>query len=452
MEKKNLTRRRFLGTAAAGTIAAVTSAAIPAVGSIKKDASKLAMLGGQPAVNKSFPWPELHKSIEESLLATYKSRNWYRGERDAMMVKSLEKKLAELNGTNRCVGTGSGTQALHCALYAVGVDAGDEVLVTPYTFISSVNVIILQNALPVFVDIDIDTFQMDPAKMEGKINGYTKAVEPVHIAGLASDMDRINAIAKKHNLSVVEDACQALFTEYKGKKCGTMSDIGCFSFQSSKIVHCGEGGAAIGNDDLLMDKCYSFHTLGVGIRSGTGDRRTWRVAAPKYRMNEFEGAVLTPQLDLLEERVNRRTENAMYLTSKLKDIPGILPQKHYEGQGRATYYLYEFRYKKEHFNDIPLETFNKALNAEGVSTFRQSRRELNKNSVIENTLNSKTFKKIFSKERLKRYREENECPNNAQRCKESIGIWHWALSGTKKDVDDIYIAIEKIYENRDKLT
>ena len=150
--------------------------------------------------------------------------------------------------------------------------------------------------------------------------------------------------------------------------------------------------------------------------------------------------------------MNRRTRNAEYLTSKLKDIPGIIPQKHYNGQGKATYYLYEFRYKKEHFNNLSLESFVKALSAEGVGTFCQGRYELNKEPVIENMLNSRAFRKIFSKERLKRYREENECPNNAKRLKESVGIWHWAISGTKEDIDNVYNAFLKIYENRDKLS
>ncbi|MFC1557932.1 DegT/DnrJ/EryC1/StrS family aminotransferase [candidate division KSB1 bacterium] len=444
MKKKDLTRREFIYRTSAGTVAAVASGAIPTLAKINNDASTLAIRGGQPAITKRFLWPELNESIEKSLLSTYRSRKWYRFEGGAKMVSTFEKKLAEVTGTNRCVGTGSGTQALHCAMYAVGVDAGDEVLVTPYTYIASVNVIILMNALPVFVDIDIDTFQMDPAKMEEKINSNTKAVEPVHICGLSADMDSINAIAKKHNLKVVEDACQSLFTEYKGKKCGSIGNVGCFSFQSSKIICCGEGGAAIGNDDETMKRCYSYHTLGSG-------RGVPRVGAPKYRMNEFEASILLPQLDLVEERVNRRTENAQYLTSKLKEIPGIMPQKHYEGQGKATYYTYDFRYDKEVFNNISLDTFVKALRAEGAQIFVQSKSELNKSSVIENTLNSRTFTKIFSKERLKRYREENECPNNAKRCKEALGLFHWSLSGTKIDMDNIYNAVLKLYENKDKL-
>ena len=449
MRKKNLTRRKFLTTASVGTMAAVTSGGIGTYGNISKKAAKLAIHGGQQVRSKPYPaWPQPDEVIGKSLNSAFRTGKWCRFDGGAEMTSTFEKKLAKLNGINRCVATGSGTQALHSSLYAVGVEAGDEVLVTPYTFIASVNAITLLNALPVFVDVDIETFQMDPAKMEEKINGNTKAIEPVHICGLAADMDRINSIAEKHNLKVVEDACQALFTEYKGRKCGTMGDIGCFSFQSSKIIHSGEGGAAIGNNDKLMDRCYSFHTLGEG---GLSDRRRWAISAPKYRMNEFEASVLLPQLDLLEERVNRRTENAKYLTSGLKEIPGIIPQKHYEGQGRATYYLYEIRYKKEYFNDVPRDIFYNALKAEGIPSWLQSPYELNKEPVIENTLNSRIFKKIYSKERLKRYREENECPQNAQRCKEGLGIWHWALSGTKKDIDDIVNAFQKIYENRDKL-
>ena len=451
MKKKGLTRREFLCRASAGTVAAVASGAFPTLANIQKEASTLALLGGKPVVTKQFPWPDTNESIEKSLVATFRSGKWYRYESGARMVSTFENRLAQATGTKKCVATGSGTQALHCAMYAVGVDAGDEVILPPYTFISSLNVILLMNALPIFVDIDPNTFQIDPAKIEEKINGNTKVIEPVHIAGLSADMDRINAIAKKYNLKVVEDACQSLFTEYKGKKCGSMGDVGCFSFQVSKIIGCGEGGAAIGNDNETMNRVNSFHNLGVGTETGSPEGRRWVIPATKYRMNEFEASILLPQLDLIQERVARRTENAQYLASKLKDIPGIIPQKHCEGQGNSTYYTYDFRYLKEHFNNTPIEVFNRALNAEGVPTFRQVIYELNKEPVIENALNSRAFQKIFSKERLKRYREENECPNNAKRCKETDGVWHWALSGTKSDTDNIYNAFLKIYENRDKL-
>lgn len=452
MKESNLTRREFLATASAGAIAAVSVGVVPACGNVNKRAGNLAVLGGQPVITKSFPWPPTTKAMEESLVLAFNSGKWCRFDGGAKNTSTFEKKYAEMMGVKRCIATGSGTQALHCAMYGVGVEAGDEVLVTPYTFISSVVVITLMNALPVFVDVDPETYQIDPAKMEEKINGNTKAIEPVHINGLSADMDRIMAVAKNHNLKVVEDACQAHMGLYNGKLMGTMGDIGCFSFQSSKVLPVGEGGAAIGSNDKIMDRTYSFHTLGVEPSSrDLSGRRRWLISAPKYRMNELESSVLVPQLGELEARVIKRTENANYLTSKLKDLPGIVPQKLYKEQTRATYYNYDFLYKKEHFNDIPRDKFRKALSAEGVPCWVQCPFELNKEPVIEGTLNSAAFKKIYSKARLKRYREENDCPVNRQRAKESIGLWHWALGGSKKDMDDIADVFYKIYENRDKL-
>ncbi|MCK4965715.1 DegT/DnrJ/EryC1/StrS family aminotransferase [bacterium] len=451
MSKKKLSRREFLSTASAGTVAAVASGGIPLYGKTTGEAGNLAILGGEPVRKKPFPsWPQMNESIAKSLDASLRTRKW--GRFGGKMVTTFERKFAELMGAKRCVATGSGTQALHSALYAVGVGAGDEVLVTPCTFASSVDAIFLLNALPVFVDIDIETFQMDPDKMEEKINGNTKAVEPVHICGLAADMDRINAVAKKHNLAVVEDACQAHLTEYRGKLCGTMSDIGCFSFQSSKILPCGEGGAAIGDDENLMEKLFIFHTLGENRKSKKRTRE-WVTMGPKYRMNEFEAAVLLPQMATLRERFNLRNENAEYLSSRLKEIPGIFPQKHYDGAGKSSYYHYALRYKKEYFNNISRDKFSAALRAERIpnSSVTYSY-ELNKEPFIEHTLNTRTFKKLYSKERLKRYREENECPQNAKHCEEGMWISHPVLLGTKKDIDDIADAVRKIYENRNKLT
>ena len=151
-------------------------------------------------------------------------------------------------------------------MYATGVEAGDEVLVTPLTYIASPQAIFLCNALPVFVDVDIDTFQMDPGKMEPLINENTKAVEPVHIAGLPCQIDKIVEIARKHNMKVVEDACQAALAALNNKTVGTYGELGCFSFQSSKVLPCGEGGAIVGNDENLIDLCFAFHNIGLAAQ------------------------------------------------------------------------------------------------------------------------------------------------------------------------------------------
>jgi dTDP-4-amino-4,6-dideoxygalactose transaminase len=286
---------------------------------------------------------------------------------------------------------------------------------------------------------------MDPDKIEPLITANTRAVEPVHIGGLPCDMGRIMAVADKHNLKVVEDAAQAHLAEFRGKKCGTFGDLGCFSFQSSKVMTCGEGGAIVGNDGELMEKCYAFHNMGLSTKSGSIGIGT------KYRMNEFEAAVLNPQFATLPEQTQTRNENAAYLASRLEEIPGIVPQKLHKGFTKGAYYIYGFRYQKEHFNDAPKEKFLRALRAEGIRFTTMYFDQLNKQPFIEHTLNSRAFQKIFSKGRLKSYREQNHCPCNDQLSAEGVWLPQYAFLGGKKLMDDIADAMAKIHDNKDQL-
>jgi hypothetical protein len=158
-------------------------------------------------------------------------------------VAEFEKAYAQLLGATACLATASGTTALMVSLHVMDVDAGDEVIVSPYTFIATYNAVLNSRALPVFADTDPATMTIDPASIESRITDRTRAILPVHIFGMPCEMDAINAIARKHKLAVVEDACQAWLAEYKGRKCGTLGDLGCFSFQESKHIPSGEGGA-----------------------------------------------------------------------------------------------------------------------------------------------------------------------------------------------------------------
>ncbi len=365
MTAQNLSRRKFIRQASTGAAAAVTAGSIAAHANAAAEAGKLAALGGTKACAEPFPtWPQATDEIEQSLVASFRSGRWGRrlgGARHGVgEVGKLEKRFAELIGAKHCLATGSCTQALHTALHALGVGAGDEVLVTPCTYIASIQAVLLCDALPVFVDVDIDTFQMDAEKIAPLVNVNTRAVEPVHIGGIPCSMERLMAVAKEHDLKVVEDAAQAHLAEFKGKKCGTFGDLGCFSFQSSKVIACGEGGAIVGDDAELIERCYAFHNIGLdsaGERPGIGT---------KYRMHELEAAVLNPQFDTIEEQTKIRNENARYLAARLEEIPGIAPQKLHDGVNRAAYYIYGFRYQKEHFNGASKEQFLRALRAEGV--------------------------------------------------------------------------------------
>jgi perosamine synthetase len=448
MNKNNVTRRQFMSTASAGAIAAIASRTIPAYGNLTKKTGKLAINGGQPVRRQRWPsWPIWDESAEESIASVLRSGIWCR--LGGTKVSEFEKKYAELMGVKRCLATASGTTALLIALHVLGVDAGDEVIVSPYTFIATYNVLLLSKTLPVFADTDPETFQINPDKIEERINERTKAILPVHILGLPANMDRINAIAKKHNLIVIEDACQAWLAEWKGKKCGTLADLGCFSFQNSKHLPAGEGGAIVGDDEEIMDRCYSFHNCG---RAYGSVKRTssYPTRGSNRRMQEFQAVILMSQMKRLEKDTQMRNENAQYLTSKIKDIPGIIPHKLYPQVTRAAYHLYPFRYKKEHFNNAPRSKFIRALSAEGIPCSGGYGPQY-KDGLIEEALNSRGYKRLFSKERLERYRQENHYPDNDQLCEEAVWLSQRLLLADKTDIDDIANAILKMYENRDKL-
>ncbi len=449
MAKNNLTRRQFIAAASAGSLAGVVSRTIPSYANITKKAGKLAILGGEPVrKNKSWPsWPYCDDGVVDSIVKTTKSRIWCRIQSATGTVPTLEKKFASLIGAKLCVVTGSGTQALHTCVEALGIGPGDEVITSPYTDPGTIASILSARALPVLADLDRDSFQLDPVDVEKRITENTKAIMPVHMMGQPCDMDSIMAIAKKHNLKVIEDAAQAHLAEHRGRKLGTIGDVGCFSFQSSKTIACGEGGAVVGNDEELMDKCYTVHNHGTSRRGLT------EVAGPKYRMNEFEAAVLLGQWPGILERYQRRNENATHLTSRLKDVPGILPQKLYDGTNSGSWYLYPMSYRKEHFNNADRSKFLKAVAAEGVSLSPYIAKGLHREPWIEHILNRPVYKKMFSPQRLEEYRRQVSCPVCDQVCQEMAMIWaSGPLLAEREDMDNIADAIIKVYENRDKLS
>jgi dTDP-4-amino-4,6-dideoxygalactose transaminase len=448
MKRHDLTRRQFIAAASASSIAAVASSSLTGYAGVTRTGGKLAILGGEPVrKKKSWPaWPYVDEGIVDSVVKTTRSGIWCRIQSATGAVATFEKEYARLMGARLCVATGSATQALHTCVEALGIGPGDEVITTPYTDPGTVEAILSARALPVLADLDGASYQLDPEDVERRITENTRAIMPVHMMGQPCDMERIMAIARKHNLAVIEDAAQAHLSEYQGKKLGTIGALGCFSFQASKTIACGEGGAIVGDDEALMDKCYTVHNHGTSRRGLT------EVIGPKYRMNEFQAAVLLPQLASARERFERRNQNAAYLTSRLKACPGIVPQKLYEGTASGSFYLYAMSYKKEHWNHAARSAFLKAVEAEGVSLSPYLEHGLHREPWVENILKSKVYGKMFSERRLRQYREELACPNCDRVCEEMAMIWaSGPLLGARSDMDDIADAILKVYENRDKL-
>jgi len=432
---QTVTRRRFLAAAPAAGLAA------PAVFAAS---DKPALLGGNKVRTTPFPgWPVFDQTEEKAILDVLRSGHWYRG--SGKHVERFEQAYAGVTGARHCLATANGTSALLISLAALGVGAGDEVILPPYTFVATVNVVLAHGALPVFVDTDPATFQIDPRKIEAAITDRTAALMPVHLGGAAADVDAIMAIAAKHKLPVVEDTCQSHLAEWKGRKLGTFGATGCFSFQASKNLNSGEGGAILTNDADLIEKCYAFHNNSRGRRS-TGYDFTYGARGLNLRLCEFQGALLTAQMSRLERQSRTRTDNAVYLTSMLRETPGILPARMYDGCTRNAYHLYMFRYKPEQFAGMPRVQFLKALNAEGIPS-SGGYDPLNREPFLKNTLHSRSYQRIYSKERLARWEEQNRCPGNDQLCKEAVWFTQNMLLGSRSDMDQIAAAVKKVHAN-----
>jgi perosamine synthetase len=452
MKTRKLSRRKFIASTSAGTAGAMLASPVPLFAYRKGGAaSEPAIKGGQPVRTEGWPdWPVWDPEAEKPMLKLLRSGNWYRG--DGHQCDEFEVKYAEMIGARRVVATASGTTALIASLHTLGVDAGDEVIVSPYTFIASYNVVFNQKALPVFADTNQETFTIDPNKIEEKINERTRALLPVHIFGLPADMNRILAIGKKHNLPVIEDACQAWLAEYGDKMCGTLGDLGCFSFQNSKHIPSGEGGAIAGNNDEVMDRCFAYHNCGRPHGASMAGMAENPIRGSNKRMTEIQAGILLSQMGRARKDADRRLENALYLDSKLKEIPGIIPYKLSDGATRSAYHFYPFRYKKEFFDGLSRDQFRNALRAEGIPTYGGYGRQYF-DGLIEEAISSRGYKRLFSAERLNRYREElHHLPENDQLTGEAVMLSQNMLLAGRKDMDDIIHAIQKIHANRGQLT
>jgi len=449
MKKDKLTRRKFITSTSATAAATILSAPIFARTGTGVS-SELALKGGDPVRTADWlSWPVWDQEAEAPMMSLLRSGNWYRG--DGNKCEEFEDKYAELIGAKRVIATASGTTALITALHTLGVDAGDEVIVSPYTFIATYNVIFDQKALPVFADTDPETFTINPQKIEEKINDRTTAILPVHILGLPADLNRILAIGKKYNLPVIEDACQAWLAEYDGKMCGTLGDLGCFSFQNSKHIPSGEGGAISGNNDALMDRCFAYHNCGRPHGSSMKGMGENPVRGSNKRMTEVQAGLLLSQMQRARSDADKRLENALYLDSKFRNIPGIVPYKLSDGATRSAYHLYPFRYKKEHFDGLPRHKFLAALRAEGIPCGKGYGQQYF-DGLIEEAISSRGYTRLYTKERLKRYRDElHHLPDNDQLTLEAVWFYQNMLLGGRKDMDDIISAVQKIYENRSQL-
>ena len=422
-------------------VAATTSASVGlALTGVARAAEKPAMLGGKPVRTKGYgSWPLVDEMDEKAVSEVLRAGRWYRNR----SVERFEKTYAELNQAKYCVATSSGTSALYTSLGALGVGPGDEVIVPPYTFTATVSVVLQHYAMPVFVDSDRETFMMDPAKLEAAITDRTAAIIPVHIGGSAADLDSILAIAKKRNVPVIGDACQAHLGQWKNRSLGSWGISGCYSFQVSKNLCSGEGGAILTNDEEMANNCFSFHTCCRPREGASPNFHYSRGRNTNVRMTEFQGALLLSQMEGLEERAETRSGNADYLSAMLRELPGLMPARIYEGCTRNAYHLYMFRYQKDKFPGLSRNQFVRALRAEGIPC-STGYHPLNTAGFIQDALDSRPYVNVYGKAAVENWAQRNECPENDKLCEEAVWFTQRMLLGPRSDMDEIVEAVRKI--------
>ena len=416
------------------------------VGSGASADGKPALLGGT-AMNKTSysPWPILQGDEEKSLLEVLKSGQWFRGSTNLQMVSRFEEEYAKMCGAKSCIATNSGTSALVASLGAIGTGPGDEVITTPYTFIATINSVLSHYALPVPIDVDLDSFQLDGKLADAACNENTRALLPVHIGGAPANLDDFLAVGKKRGLPVIEDACQAHIGQWRGKKLGSVGDTGCFSFQVTKNLSCGDGGAVLTSDEKLAEKIYQCHNNCRGRTLGSFDFSYGPVRAVNQRMTEFQGAILCAQIKHIEKYQEIRNENGLYLNKLLAEIPGVFPAKIYDG-GESAWHLYMFRIDAEKFG-IDRDLVLKALNAENIPS-SSGYGAVSWTDFVRKSYDTPAGKRVYPKPVLDQWAERvGRLPQFEKLCSQAVWFTQNMLIGPKENMDIIADAVRRIQKN-----
>jgi dTDP-4-amino-4,6-dideoxygalactose transaminase len=295
---------------------------------------------------------------------------------------------------------------------------------------------------------------MDCGKIEERITKHTRAILVCHWGGQAANLDQIMEIARKHNLAVCEDSYQAMFAQWRGKQLGGIGDIGVLGHHQSEILPCAEGASLIGNNEEVMSRCYAWGDFGRDVNWATHRPLTgaWPHLGRNLKVTEMQGALLMAGLQRVSHWAQRRVENAAYLKKLISDIPGIEPQREYEGQTRGGYLWFMMRYDKRHFSNLPLDKFVAAVREEGVMLSRGMTRPLTEEPYIERILQSRHMKYVFSQKRLDFMRESLHCPAARRAAsEENCGIHGQQMQSSKSDMDAIAAALRKIHKYSEQI-
>jgi 3-amino-5-hydroxybenzoate synthase len=323
--------------------------------------SALAIQGGEPVRSSPFPaWPAHDGTERDKLIEVLESGRWWSTQ--GAQVREFERRWGDLHGTGPAVAVTNGSHALDLALLANGVGQGDEVIVPAWTFVATAAAVLMVNAIPVLVDVDPGTGCVDPDAVEAAITPRTRAVIAVHIAGHPADMDRLTVLCARRDLVLIEDCAHAHGSMFRGRMVGTFGHAGTYSFQASKLMTSGEGGAIVTTDPDVAARARSFGDC--GRRPGEWFYSHY-VLGGNYRMTEWQGAVLLAQLARFEDQARRRDANAALLNAELAGIRGVHPQVRDPRCDRQGNYCYVVRIDPAEFG-AEREAVRLALAAEGI--------------------------------------------------------------------------------------
>jgi L-glutamine:2-deoxy-scyllo-inosose/3-amino-2,3-dideoxy-scyllo-inosose aminotransferase len=404
--------------------------------------SKLAVRGGKPIRTKPWPsWPEVGPKEVDLVSKVVASGNW---SFDGPIEAKFARKWADYLGAKHCLLVANGSVSLEIALRALDVYPGDEVIVPPTTWFATATSVINIGAVPVFADIELDTFCIDPIAIEKAVTKKTKAIIPVHAYGCMADMDGIMKIARKYKLKVLEDCAHTHGSMWKGKGAGAIGDVGSFSFQQSKVLTSGEGGCVTTNSDELARRMYSIKNC--GRVQNEGDTHMW---GNNFRITEFQAAILMAQFARFPAQTKKRHENAIYLDSLLSQIPGVKAMRRRKQITQQAHYMYTFRVDLKQFAGATLPQLMEALRAEGIPV---------------GSINGPVYSgDLFPTEHPscpyshkpagRRFDYKNLNLPNAEKAFHEVGIsvYHPALLTSKKDVKMIADAVAKVQANAGEL-
>jgi len=416
---------------------------------------QLAALGGPRTVEGSLeaPWPISGELEEQLLLEVLHSGRWNRAsgnELAASKVGQFEDAFAKFQDAQYALGVTNGTAAIECALKAVEVEPGDEVIVPAASFVATASAAVQVGGVPIFVDVDPRNYTIDPRAVEAAITPRTRAIIGVDLGGMACDTDALNAIGRQHGIAIVSDCAHSHGSRWKGVGVGALGDVGAFSFQILKTLPLGEGGMVLTNRRDVVERAYSYHSHGR-VRGRPHDEH--HAPATNLRMSEWQGAVGLGQLSRLEEQTRHREANAAYLMRGLKEIDGVAPIYRDPRVTRWGFFFLLFKFLPEQWDGVTLRQFRRAMAAEGIRIGSGHTQPLYQNAVFAEMNFGRTGHPI----RCPLYTGEVDytqvrCPELERIfTTEACSLTHRCFLGPREDMDRVLDAIRKLRAHQDEL-